>query len=46
MSALFSCRAGVWIYGDGVACRANWPLGSIELDAHLTGFTFLIQSMS
>ena len=32
MSTLLSSRAGVWIYGEGVACRVSWPLASLELD--------------
>jgi len=30
---LFSSRAGIAVVGDGVSCRASWPLGKITLNA-------------
>jgi hypothetical protein len=33
MQTIFSSRAGIQIYGQGVGCRADWPLGSVTLDA-------------
>ena len=44
MATLFSSRAGIEIFGEGVACRASWPLGSVEFDAESFTFTALIKS--
>ena len=32
VQALFSSRAGISVFGEGVACRADWPIGRIMLD--------------
>ena len=44
MAILFSSRAGLYIYGEGVACRATWPLGSVEFDADSFTFNALFKS--
>jgi len=44
MSTLFSSRAGLEIFGEGVACRSSWPLGSVEFDAESFTFNALLKS--
>jgi hypothetical protein len=44
MAALFSSRTGLEIFGEGVACRTSWPLGSVEFDAELFTFNALLMS--
>lgn len=38
MAILFSSRATIGIFGEGVVCRASWPFGSVTFDAE--AFTF------
>ena len=52
MNVLLSSRAGISVYGGGVACSASWPLGSIELNedslilnALLRSFTLPLQDI-